>query len=94
MMPINYPNAGAGIPPTNRTYAKILKATQDVHKTAHKAAIITMGGVVAVASAIYNALCALSSPTIFTTMMKMMQMMSTMSQSQFNAQLAIVGKLI
>ncbi len=93
-MPINYPNANAAIPPSNRTYSKILKATQDVYKTAHKAAIITLGGVMAVASAIYNALCALPFATVFTLMTKMMQAMSAMSQAQFNAELAIVAKLI
>lgn len=94
MMPINYPNAGAAIPPTNRTYSKILKAAKVVNKTAHKPAILTMGGVMTVASTIYNVLCTMASPTIFTAMMKMLQMMHTESQAEFNAQLAILAKLI
>lgn len=60
-MPINFSNSGSQIPQVNRTYSKVLKATKDVHKTAHKAAIISMGGVMTVASLIFNTLHAMAS---------------------------------
>jgi hypothetical protein len=101
-MPSNYPNAGATIPPSKRTYSKILQATNDVHKTAYKAAIITMGGVVAVASMIYSAMNAFALvgqelsfelQAIMTRINQATQLKSG-SLYQFNAVLAILSRLV
>jgi hypothetical protein len=97
MIPNNYPYGGATIPPTNRTYSKVVKATNDVHKTQHKAAIIAMGGVEAVASAIWAVLNANPFATIFLLMLKMQQMMwnqqKTFNQKHSDATLAIIDKM-
>jgi hypothetical protein len=97
-LPPNYPKANAVIKPSNRNLSKVQQAVNAMYKTAHKAAILSMGGVTLVAALIYGAIQALgSASSIFMVMMKMQQMMSqmgqVMSQKQHDAMLAIIANM-
>jgi len=97
--PITYPNAGSTIKPGKRNYNAIHAATSAVFNTVHKTAIISMGGVAAVAGAILAAINAVNTVTIAKVMMQMMNMMMMMQMmqmemSQAGAIHAVLLKLI
>ena len=103
-LPPNYPKAHSVIKPANRSLSKAQQAVNAVNQTAHKAAILSLGGVAAVAALIWGAMQALgNAASIFLMMMKMQQLMmqqmmqqmqSGMTQTQFSALLAIVSALV
>jgi hypothetical protein len=94
----SYPKSNALIKTSKRNPQSVLAAVNAVNQTAHKTAIVLMGGVAAVSAAIYGAIIAISASacTIMAVMsnlfLHMMQWMQLMTQQ--DAIYAILVKLL